>query len=60
VGHRVTGKPGGYDVTGTLVLRCPWHGWEFDPVTGACLDDPALRVAVYAAKVNGDRVLIDL
>jgi len=24
------------------------------------IDDPALRVAVYAAKVNGDRVLIDL
>ena len=60
VEQRVTGQPGAYDVTGTLVLRCPWHGWEFDPVTGACLDDPALRVAVYPVKVDGDRVFVDL
>ena len=60
VQQRVTGGPGAYDVTGTLVLRCPWHGWEFDPVTGACLDDPALRVAVYPAKAVDGRVLIDI
>jgi nitrite reductase (NADH) small subunit len=41
-------------------LRCPWHGWEFDPRTGACLDDPALRVAVYPAKTADGRVLVDL
>jgi 3-phenylpropionate/trans-cinnamate dioxygenase ferredoxin subunit len=58
--QRVTGRPGGYDLSGELVLRCPWHGWEFDPVTGACLDDPTLRVAVYPAKVDGDRVFVDL
>ena len=21
------------------ILRCPWHGWEFDLLTGACLTD---------------------
>jgi 3-phenylpropionate/trans-cinnamate dioxygenase ferredoxin subunit len=42
------------------ILRCPWHGWEFDPATGACLDDPSMRVAVYPAKAEGDRVLIDI
>ena len=40
------------------VLRCPWHGWEFDLETGACLDDPALRAAVYPVRVEGDRVLV--
>jgi nitrite reductase (NADH) small subunit len=40
------------------VLRCPWHGWEFDPKTGRCLDDPAMRVAVYDAKVVDGRVLV--
>jgi nitrite reductase/ring-hydroxylating ferredoxin subunit len=60
VEERLTGAPGGYGLTGTAVLRCPWHGWEFDPVTGACLDEPSLRVAVYAAKVEDGRVLIDL
>jgi nitrite reductase/ring-hydroxylating ferredoxin subunit len=60
VEQRLAGRPGGYDLTGELVLRCPWHGWEFDPATGACLDDAALRVAVYPAKVDGERVLVDL
>jgi nitrite reductase (NADH) small subunit len=58
--QRVSGRPGGYDLTGSQVLRCPWHGWEFDPVTGACLDDSALRVAVYPAKAVDGRVLIDI
>jgi nitrite reductase/ring-hydroxylating ferredoxin subunit len=57
---RVVGKPGAYGLSGLAVLRCPWHGWEFDPATGACLDDPALRVAVYPAKAAGDRVFVDL
>ena len=60
VEERLVGEPGGYGLTGTPVLRCPWHGWEFDPATGACVDDPALRVAVYPAKVEDGRVLLDL
>jgi len=60
VERRVTGRPGGYDLADELVLRCPWHGWEFDPLTGACLDDSALRVAVYPAKAVDGRVLIDI
>jgi nitrite reductase/ring-hydroxylating ferredoxin subunit len=57
---RVRGEPGGYALGEGQVLRCPWHGWEFDPVTGACLDDPSVRVAVYPAEVSNGRVLIDL
>jgi len=60
VDQRLTGRPGGYDVTDELVLRCPWHGWEFDPTTGTCLDEPNLRVAVYSAKAVDGRVLVDL
>jgi nitrite reductase/ring-hydroxylating ferredoxin subunit len=60
VEERLVGEPGSYDLTGITVLRCPWHGWEFDPATGGCLDDPALRVAVYPAKAADGRVLVDL
>jgi nitrite reductase (NADH) small subunit len=60
VEERLTGRPGGYDLSGKAVLRCPWHGWEFDPATGACLDDPTLRVAVYPAKAEDGRVFVDL
>jgi nitrite reductase/ring-hydroxylating ferredoxin subunit len=58
VGRRIEGRPGVYALGGRRVLRCPWHGWEFDLETGACLDDPALRAAVYPVKVEGGRVLV--
>jgi nitrite reductase/ring-hydroxylating ferredoxin subunit len=58
VGERVEGEPGVYALTGRSSLRCPWHGWEFDLETGACLDEPTLRAAVYPVRVEGGRILI--
>jgi nitrite reductase/ring-hydroxylating ferredoxin subunit len=57
--ERFRGAPGSYVLAGRHVLRCPWHGWEFDPATGVCLDEPSMRVAVYAAKAEEGRVLVD-
>lgn len=56
--ERVAGDPGVYELAGRRVLRCPWHGWEFDLETGQCLDDPAMRAAVYEARVEDGRVLV--
>ncbi|WP_158930987.1 Rieske 2Fe-2S domain-containing protein [Acidisphaera sp. S103] len=41
-GVLVSGKPGTYRLerNGELV-RCPWHGWEFDIRTGQSYCDPA-------------------
>ncbi len=50
--------PGAYALTGRTVLRCPWHGWEFDLETGACLEEGSLRAAVYPARIEGGRVLV--
>ena len=55
---RARGEPGRYAVGEGQVLRCPWHGWEFDPDTGACLDEPSMRVAVYPAEVADGRVRV--
>jgi nitrite reductase/ring-hydroxylating ferredoxin subunit len=56
--ERQGGAPGTYALTGRPILRCPWHGWEFDLETGRCLDDPSLRVAVYAVEVADGRVRV--
>lgn len=42
------------------VLRCPWHGWEFDIVTGKGLHDDRDRVSTYEVRVNsaGELVLV--
>jgi nitrite reductase (NADH) small subunit len=34
------------------VLRCPWHGWEFDIVSGKGLFDRKTRVATYEVRVD--------
>ena len=35
------------------VLRCPWHGWEFDLRTGAHRTHPATRLESYSVEVEG-------
>jgi nitrite reductase/ring-hydroxylating ferredoxin subunit len=42
------------------IVRCPWHGWEFDIVTGKGLYDRDSRVATYAVELDekGDLVVL--
>jgi 3-phenylpropionate/trans-cinnamate dioxygenase ferredoxin subunit len=59
VRERESGTPGHYELAGERVLRCPWHGWEFDLASGQCLDDPSLRAAVYRVDVSDGVVRIE-
>ena len=37
------------------IIRCPWHGWEFDITTGKSIFNPhRMRVATYAVTVEQD------
>jgi len=37
------------------ILRCPWHGWEFDITTGRSVFNPhRTRVRSYRVSVAGD------
>lgn len=48
-GWAVPGRPGEYRYERRgEILRCPWHGWEFDIRTGQSFFDPAkTRVRTY-------------
>lgn len=39
------------------ILRCPWHGWEFDLLTGAHLVDPAVRLKGVPVETAGSEDL---
>ena len=47
-------RPGDYDYTRQgEIIRCPWHGWEFDIRTGQSWCDPRRPAgAHYAASVE--------
>lgn len=43
------------------IVRCPWHGWEFDITTGCSLFDPdGVRVRRYPTSVENDTVMVEL
>jgi 3-phenylpropionate/trans-cinnamate dioxygenase ferredoxin subunit len=58
-GAVVASDPGTYEWSRAgEILRCPWHGWEFDLRTGASWFDPErVRTRRYAVTVEaGDAV----
>lgn len=53
-GMATPGKPGEYVWTREgEILRCPWHGWEFDIITGRSIFNPhKMRVRSYEVSVE--------
>lgn len=41
------------------IVRCPWHGWEFDIKTGASLFSEKIRARSYKTRIENGKVLID-
>ena len=54
-GFVVSNEPGKYQyLRRGEVIRCPWHGWEFDIKTGMSWVDPKrIRVKRYPVTVQG-------
>jgi nitrite reductase (NADH) small subunit len=55
-GTAVASKPGEYEwgLEGR-VIRCPWHGWEFDVTTGLSVFNPhRTRVKKYRVTVGAE------
>ncbi|MDJ0754191.1 MAG: Rieske (2Fe-2S) protein [Ardenticatenaceae bacterium] len=42
------------------VLRCPWHGWEFDVATGCSLFDPETRLVTYPVQVEDGQIYVEV
>ena len=42
------------------VLRCPWHGWEYDITTGCNLIEPALKLKTYPVIVENGQIIVEM
>lgn len=40
------------------IIRCPWHLWEFDILTGRCLVDATMRVKTYPVSIEEGDVVV--
>lgn len=64
---RVTGLPRGTAPGAPVewardgeILRCPWHGWEFDLTTGETVTEPTVRAKRFPVRVEDGRVVLTL
>jgi nitrite reductase (NADH) small subunit len=39
---------------------CPWHGWSWDPKTGAAAHNAKAKVAIYPLKMENGDVLVEI
>lgn len=42
------------------ILRCPWHGWEFDLLTGQHLVDEKVKLRGYQIEEEGGQLYVIL
>lgn len=54
--HR--GGPLGEGELEANVVTCPWHGWQFNVTTGACVNNPSAQVQTYPVQVEGTDVKV--
>ena len=51
---------GDYKMSAKDIIRCPWHGYEYDAATGRCLADPDhVRVRAYSVSVEDGYVVVE-
>jgi nitrite reductase/ring-hydroxylating ferredoxin subunit len=41
------------------ILHCPGHGWQFDVLTGRCINAPAYRLKPFSVNVSTNNVVIE-
>jgi uncharacterized membrane protein/nitrite reductase/ring-hydroxylating ferredoxin subunit len=55
---------GGSLAAGTLicgVVQCPWHGSQFDTLTGEALSEPAHRhISIYNVYMQNEKIMLDI
>lgn len=56
--HR--GGPLGQGVLEGHVVTCPWHGWQYDVLTGKLVQNAAVGVDCYPLEVRGEDIFVDL
>lgn len=53
------GNLAGGEVVGNIIT-CPWHHWQFDLESGACVHSERARVRCYRAEVRDGFVWVNL
>ena len=50
---------GDYSLGTETVIRCPWHGMEYNVETGVCPADASIRVPTFEVTVEDGQVMLE-
>lgn len=42
------------------LIRCAWHGWEFDLNDGTCIGDPSVKAKMFDVSVEGEDIYVHI
>jgi nitrite reductase/ring-hydroxylating ferredoxin subunit len=42
------------------ILKCPWHGFEYDIRTGCVVADPSRRLQQFTVREEGDEIVVEM
>jgi nitrite reductase (NADH) small subunit len=49
-----------HELGSDVIVRCPWHGYEFNVETGLCPAEPErVRVKAYSVSVENGKVFVE-
>jgi nitrite reductase (NADH) small subunit len=54
------GGPLGQGALDGSIVSCPWHAYEFDSASGACLFDDEMRIPTFPVRIEAGEILVDL
>jgi nitrite reductase/ring-hydroxylating ferredoxin subunit len=42
------------------MVTCPWHGWQYNVITGKVGQNPTVGVDCYPVEVRGEDIFVDV
>jgi nitrite reductase/ring-hydroxylating ferredoxin subunit len=57
--HVEAADVGDYSLGEDTVIRCPWHGMEYDVATGLCPADESIRVPTFDVIDEDGQIVLD-
>lgn len=41
-------------------ITCPWHGWQYDVVSGSCYNNPTLKLRTFPIRLEGEDLWVEI
>lgn len=54
------GGPLGQGTLDGTLITCPFHAWQFESATGACMLDDEMSIETYPVRIENGEIFVDV